>query len=103
MREILLQILMWIVTICTYISYIPQIYKLIKSKTSEDLSVYSWILWMVTAVADSTYSIILGRFELIIASLSELVLILTTMILTIKFRKRGLNYDKRAGSFNQNH
>ena len=44
MRDIVLYITMWIVTITMYVSYVPQIYKIIKTKKSEDLSVNSWIL-----------------------------------------------------------
>ena len=32
MKEIILIVNMWIVTICTYISYVPQIVKIIKTK-----------------------------------------------------------------------
>lgn len=71
MKEIILQITMWIVIICTYISYVPQIIKLIKTKEAEDLSITSWILWTLSAVADLIYSIILARVELIISSISE--------------------------------
>lgn len=44
MREMILQITMWIVIICTYISYVPQIIKLIKTKKADDLSIASWVL-----------------------------------------------------------
>ena len=39
MREMILQITMW-----TYISYVPQIIKLIKTKKADDLSIASWVL-----------------------------------------------------------
>lgn len=85
MKEIILLITMWIVTACTYISYIPQIVKLIKTKKSEDLSIVSWILWTVSSLANFVYSVVLGRHELIIASVSEFLLILVTLILTIYY------------------
>ena len=40
-------ILLGIVTMCTMISYIPQAIKLVKTKKSNDLSLKSWILWVV--------------------------------------------------------
>lgn len=43
-KEIILQIATWTETIYTFISYVPQIYKLIKTKKSNNLSVISWIL-----------------------------------------------------------
>ena len=47
MREIVMQLLMWVVVICDYIAYIPQLHKLIKTKRSEDISRGSWILWTI--------------------------------------------------------
>lgn len=35
MRDIVLYITMWIVTITMYVSYVPQIYKFIKTKSLE--------------------------------------------------------------------
>ena len=86
MQEIILIVTMWIVTICTYISYIPQIYKLVKTKKSDDLSIPSWILWTLSAVCNTIYSIIILRVELIVASVSELLLIIVTLILSLAFR-----------------
>jgi MtN3 and saliva related transmembrane protein len=88
----MLIITMWIVTICTYISYIPQIVKLVKTKKSEDLSITSWLLWCVSAVANLLYAIVLGRCELIIANVSEFLLIFVVFILSLRYRmKRGSN------------
>lgn len=95
MKEILLQITMWIVIICTYISYVPQIIKLIKTKEAEDLSITSWILWTLSAVADLIYSIILARVELIISSISEAGLILAVLVLTVYY-----NYKNKYKSKN---
>ena len=95
MKEIILQITMWIVIICTYISYVPQIIKLIKTKEAEDLSITSWILWTLSAVADLIYSIILARVELIISSISEAGLILAVLVLTVYY-----NYKNKYKSKN---
>ena len=92
MNEIILIITMWTVTICTYISYIPQIVKLIKTKKSEDLSVLSWCLWSVSSLSNLIYSIVLGRLELIIASLSEFLMIVITLVLTIWYNYKNNYY-----------
>lgn len=85
MKEIVLVITMWTVTVCTYISYIPQLLKLARTKKSEDLSVASWILWSMSSFANLVYSIVLGRLELIVASVSEFLLILVTLVLTVYY------------------
>ena len=79
MKDMMLVILMGTVTVCFYISYIPQITKLIQTKKAEDLSICSWVLWTISALADLFYSVILGRVELI------LMLIFITLILTIYY------------------
>lgn len=78
---------MWIVTVCTYVSYLPQLYKLIKTKKAEDLSITSWILWMISSLANLIYSVLLGRFELIVASVSEFILISAVLFLTVYYTK----------------
>ena len=74
--------------------YIPQIIKLIKTKEAEDLSITSWILWTLSAVADLIYSIILARVELIISSISEAGLILAVLILTVYYNYKN-NYKSK--------
>lgn len=81
-------ILMIIVTICTYISYVPQIVKLVKTKKSEDISIGSWTLWVTSSVASLSYGLILQRIELILADISELVLELIVLILSLKYKKQ---------------
>ena len=101
MKEIILVVTMWIVTICTYISYIPQIVKLIKTKKSEDLSVASWCLWSISSLANFVYSIVLGRLELIVASISEFLLILVTLVLTIWYNYKNNYYLESEEQFQE--
>lgn len=92
MRELVLNITMWVVTVCTYISYMPQIVKLLKTKKSEDLSVASWVLWTISAIANLVYSVVLGRVELIIASLSDFLLIALVLLLTVYYNYKNNYY-----------
>lgn len=88
MRETILLVTMWIVTVCTYISYVPQIVKVIRTKSSEDLSIASWVLWLLSAICNSIYSIVLLRPELIIASVSEFLLIAVTLVLSLIYKNK---------------
>ena len=101
MKEIILIVTMWIVTICTYISYVPQIVKLIKTKKSEDLSIASWCLWSISSLANLVYSIVLGRWELVIASISEFLLILVTLVLTIWYNYKNNYYLEPEEQFQE--
>lgn len=51
-------ILLSIVSICTLISYLPQTIKLIKTKKSNDLSVGSWAIWVVSSLSYALYAFI---------------------------------------------
>lgn len=101
MKEIILIVTMWIVIICTYISYVPQIVKLIKTKKSEDLSITSWCLWSISSLANLVYSIVLGRWELVIASISEFLLILVTLVLTIWYNYKNNYYLESEEQFQE--
>lgn len=80
MRDIILSLLLSIYIVCDCIAYI-------KYMKYENLSVASWVLWIIASCADSLYSVLLGRVELIIASLLNFVLIGLVLILTIYYRK----------------
>ena len=72
-------ILLGIVSICTFTSYLPQTLKLIKTKKSEDLSIQSWILWVVSSVSYTLYAVIVSKdFMLIFETSLELTFCLTT-------------------------
>lgn len=88
MKETFLNVSMWIVTLCTYISYTPQIVQLLKTKKSEDLSISSWVLFTVSSIANLAYSVVLGRAEFIISSVSEVVMILSVLLLTVYYRHK---------------
>ena len=49
------EILLGIVTLCTCISYLPQTLKLIRTKKSSDLSIKSWILWVISSLSYTLY------------------------------------------------
>ena len=87
-KDFISQILMCIVIICGYIGYIPQIVRIIKTKCTEDISFYTWVIWILAFACGTMYSIILERWELIAAYISELLLALIILYLTILYRKK---------------
>ena len=83
-------LLSWIVTICTYISYIPQIIKILKRKTSDDLSTSAWLLFATSSTSYLIWALIYGgkNLSLIIQAISEAVLNLTIFFLSIKYKSK---------------
>ena len=87
-------VLLGIVSICTFISYFPQTLKLIKTKKSEDLSIQSWILWVVSSFSYTLYAVVVSKdFMLIFETSLELAFFLIILVLAIKYRKNGGNYE----------
>ena len=79
--------LLGIVSICTFISYFPQTVKLIKTKKSNDLSIQSWILWVLSSLAYTLYAILISKDGMLIFETSlELFFCLLILALAIKYK-----------------
>ena len=85
-------ILLGIVSFCTFISYLPQIIKLVKTKKSNDLSVKSWILWVVSSISYTLYAFLCSNdFMLRFETFMESFFCLVIMLLAIAYRKNKDN------------
>lgn len=82
-------ILLGIVSLCTLISYLPQTIKLLKTKKSDDISIPSWILWIVSSFSYTLYAFLISKdFMLIFETSLELTFcIIILIILSIIYRK----------------
>ena len=79
--------LLGIVSICTFISYFPQTVKLLKNKKSDDLSIPSWILWVMSSLSYTIYAICVSKdLMLIFETTLELSFCLVILLLTIRYR-----------------
>ena len=81
--------LLGIVSICTFISYFPQIVKCIKSKQLEDLSITSWILWVVSSLSYTLYAFLCtDSFMLIFETCLELSFCVIILAFAIIYREK---------------
>lgn len=81
-------ILSSIVAFCTFISYFPQTIKLIRTKKSSDLSIWSWILWVTSSFSYTLYAVLVSKDGMLIFETSlELFFCLVILILAIIYRK----------------
>lgn len=81
-------ILLSIVSICTFLSYFPQTIKLIETKKAEDLSLPFWLLWFLSSLAYTLYAIFLNKdYMLMFESGLELFFSLLILSLTLKYKK----------------
>jgi len=84
-------ILLGIVSFCTFISYFPQTIKILKTKSSKDLSVKSWILWVISSFSYTLYAILISKdIMLIFETCLELFFCLLILILTIKYKNNKM-------------
>lgn len=87
----LANILLGIVTLCTFFSYLPQAVKIIKNKMASDLSIVSWVLWVLSSLAYLLYAFICSNeFMLKVETSVEFLFCLFILILTIKYRKTSI-------------
>ena len=88
--------LLGIYTIAQSVAYIPQIYKLFKTKKADDLSLPSWLIWFVSDFSYLGYVLLeTPEIGLICATLWDIVLILITFVLTLHYQKAKKN--RQAG------
>lgn len=86
--EILGNVLLAIVSVCTFISYFPQIVKCLKTRKAQDLSVWSWVLWVVSSLAYTLYAILCTNTIMLIFETSlEFLFCVIILICSIVFRK----------------
>lgn len=85
-------------SICTFISYFPQIVKLLKTKSSNDLRINSWLLWVISSTAYTLYAIIFSKDVFMIFETSlELFFCLTILLLAVIYRKnKDINIEKNS-------
>ena len=81
-------ILLGIVSICTFVSYFPQIVKSLKTKQAQDLSIGSWVLWVISSVAYTMYAVLCTDSVMLIFETSlELSFCVIILVCAIVFRK----------------
>lgn len=85
-------------SICTFISYFQQIVKLLKTKSSNDLRINSWLLWVISSTAYTLYAIIFSKDVFMIFETSlELFFCLTILLLAVIYRKnKDINIEKNS-------
>ena len=82
-------VLLGIVSLCTIISYVPQIIKLIKTKKSDDISSSSWMLWVISSLAFTLYTLIINKdLMLIFKALLELMFCSVILLLSLIYKSK---------------
>ena len=100
MKQMIALSLLFLYTVCEYTAYAPQIIKLVKTKSANDLSISTWLQWVVAGICYLAY-VILETPEpgVIFIAATNLVFIITVCVLTMHYQKRtNAPKTKRKGN-----
>lgn len=85
----LANILLGMVSMCTLVSFLPQAVKLIKTKESDDISVSSWVLWVISSLSYVLYAYLCtNEFMLRLENTLEFSFCLLILFLTLLYRRK---------------
>lgn len=89
MKFELKELILLYITIFGFISYLPQIAKMIKLKSSDDLSISSWLIWSVNSILYLVYLVLDNvNIWLKLSQLLEVLLIVSTLITICIYKNR---------------
>lgn len=83
------ELILLYITVNGFISYFPQIVRCIKTKSSNDVSISSWVIWSINSILYLTY-LILDKVNiwLKLSQAMEVILIVTTLFVVLFYRRR---------------
>lgn len=88
-------ILLLAYTVCEYVAYIPQIIKLVKTKSAQDLSAMSWLTWVASGACYLIYVLLKSpEIGVIYIASMNLTFVLTVCVLTIYYQRREKTQKK---------
>ena len=96
MKSIIALILVIICTTCNIVAYWPQFVQLIKTKSADDINLYSWIIWITSEVSYLAYILLeTPQFGVIFIALLDLFFIMTVFMLTMYYQKHNKRRKSR--------
>ena len=84
-------ILLTIIQICTFLGYLPQMIKAIRTKKTDDVAISSWVLSFINANAYLAFGILIGNIFIIITTVTEVILAFASILVLYKYRTKSKN------------
>ena len=85
MNDIYLAYLGYFAGFCTTIAFVPQVYKIWKTKSAKDISLVMFIIFLIGVFCWLIYGIFINAMPLIIANFVTLILAFIILIGKIKY------------------
>ena len=96
MKSIIALVLISIVTFLEIFAYMPQIIKLFKTKSAEDLSIASWLTWVISDVCYLVYVLMESpEIGVVFTASLSLFLVIFVFVLTMYYQKYGKHKSVR--------
>ena len=83
---IYVDIIGFLAAVGTTSAFLPQVIKAWKTKHTKDLSLYTTILFLIGIVLWFVYGLLIVSYPIIVANAISLVLVLSLLILKIKYK-----------------
>ncbi|MBO4746302.1 MAG: PQ-loop repeat-containing protein [Alphaproteobacteria bacterium] len=96
MKATISLILLSIYTVLIFIAYIPQIVKILKTKSADDISLTSWFTWVAADLCYFAYVLLESpEIGVIFICALDLVFLFIVLWLTMRYQKRTKRNRKR--------
>lgn len=87
-KTVIALVLLSIYTVLEIISYMPQIIKIIRTKSADDLSLASWASWVISDVCYLAYVLMESpEFGVVFTACLSLFFVITVYVLTVYYQK----------------
>ena len=95
MKTTVALLLLFVYTVLEFVAYMPQIVQLIKTKSADDISLTSWLTWIISDVCYLLYVLLESpEIGVIFIALMNLFFVILVYILTMYYQKRGKQHLK---------
>ena len=89
MQDILTDAIGYVAGSCAAIISVPQIYKVIKTKSAHDVAIWTIVLLMITSFLYTVYGFLIGSLPLIITDIAAFILNTIMLVLRIVYGRKG--------------
>ena len=89
-----MQIIFYLPAVLFLVSGFPQMIKLLKTKSSEDISVWMYLLTCLAILIIITDAYLSKNYSILVSNLASLAITGTNTFLTIKYRKKKSSNEK---------
>ena len=83
-----MQFLVLFTMITNTVGYFPQIARIFRTKSAEDISIPCRVMWVLSSIADLLYYIYIDDLWLIISAVVNLACVMSIFVLSIIYHKR---------------